>query len=135
MQSHFVAFTVEEERHESVFLGDLFLFLNNLAACFLHSICDYLQIENGSEITLETLAIRVSDDRIVYEATVLNQNDGQTIPFTLTADIDRSFVFENPEHDFPKTIIYQRMNNGELLVRVLGDDEKGFSMKFVRQND
>lgn len=32
--------------------------------------------------------------------------EGETIPFRLTTIGDKSFISENPEHDFPKVITY-----------------------------
>ena len=90
-------------------------------------------LKEGKEYTSETLVIRDDNGSIVYEATVMNQNDGKAIPFILkTADKD-TYSFENPEHDFPKKIQYIKVNNAKLLVHVLGEGDKGFSYYLLKQ--
>lgn len=50
----------------------------------------------------ETLKIERENNIWVYTATVLNQNDGKGIRFTLNEYIDSMYSFENSAHDFPK---------------------------------
>ncbi len=90
-------------------------------------------IENGEKLISETLSIKMLNGKVVYEATVLNQNEGKTIPFTLTKNTTNGFSFENPKHDFPTKIIYQRISTTELVVQVLGADDKGFTINFSKQ--
>ncbi len=67
--------------------------------------------------------------------TVFNQNDGKGIPFTLKSLEKNLFSFENPQHDFPKKIQYKILNSNELYVSVLGEKDKGFSYKLMKQLD
>ena len=85
------------------------------------------RIANDQKTITETLAINQIGNQIIYEATVPDQNEGATIPFTLNNDIDTYLSFENPEHDFPKKIQYKRINSNQIEVTVLGDQGKGFS--------
>ena len=62
---------------------------------------------NGEKKVTETLSIKIIDEKIIYEATVPNQNEGKTIPFELIKSDDHFISFENPEHDFPKKIQYK----------------------------
>jgi len=86
------------------------------------------KIKNGKMIISEYLDINIKGNKVVYTATVLNQNDGKGIDFTLT-NSDASFVFENPEHDFPKKIEYQKLSDTEILVNVSDGGQEGFSYK------
>ena len=72
-------------------------------------------------------------DQVVYEATVPNQNQGKTVPFTLNPNISDTLSFENPAHDFPTRIQYIPKSDDEVFVRVLGSDGKGFSYVMVRK--
>ncbi|NJM53119.1 MAG: hypothetical protein HC846_06835 [Blastocatellia bacterium] len=63
------------------------------------------KVADGKENLSETLEIKSIDGKIYYLATALNQNKGATIRFALTSSKDNEFVFENPEHDFPKKIV------------------------------
>lgn len=91
------------------------------------------KIKEGKKIITETLSIKNADGKMVYEATVVNQNEGKAIPFTLSSNIVKGYSFENPNHDFPTKIIYQKTSDTELVVQVLGGDEKGFTLKFIKQ--
>ena len=48
---------------------------------------------------------------------------------------DKSAVFENPNHDFPKRLIYTRKKANKMIVEVKGEDDKGFQIIFKREND
>lgn len=91
------------------------------------------KVRENQKIVLETLAIKMIDNQMIYEATVPDQNEGQTIQFTLNPEIEFYFSFENFNHDFPKQIQYQKISDNEIKVIVLGDEGKGFSYKLIRQ--
>lgn len=82
---------------------------------------------------LETLAIKKAGNQLIYEASVPNQNEGETIQFILNPKIREYLSFENPDHDFPKKIQYRRISNTEIEVIVLGGEGKGFSLKMRKQ--
>ena len=65
------------------------------------------KIKDEEKTILENLEIRFSKGQAIFEATVLDQNEGNTIPFTLNAKVKDQFSFENPDHDFPKKVQYQ----------------------------
>lgn len=92
-------------------------------------------LENGLEKTYETLEIRMVDGKIKYFATVPDQNDGKTIEFPLTKSSANELTFENPDHDFPKKIVYKKLSPTEISVSVFGEGEKGFSLKLVKIPD
>ena len=71
--------------------------------------------------SFEFQRIAETKDGIVY----LAQPSGQPpTPFRLTESSDHRVVFANPEHDFPKRIIYW-LKNGQLCARVEGDGDAG----------
>lgn len=93
------------------------------------------KIYDGKEKVLETLEIREENGVLEYLATVPTQNEGRTIPFKLNKDRDDLFSFENQEHDFPKKIQYEFLSADTLMVRVLGEEEQGFSYRLIRQKE
>jgi len=93
------------------------------------------KIKAGEKVISENLLIKMKNGLIVYEATVLNQNDGQTIPFTLNTNDSEWVSFENSMHDFPKKIQYMKLSKDTLQVQVLGERDQGVSYKLVRQKD
>lgn len=90
------------------------------------------EIKEGAEKVSETLEIRVIDGALFYLATVPDQNNGATVRFKLTEIAADRAVFENPEHDFPKKLIYQRTGDDGLTAQVLGANGKGFTLRFKR---
>ncbi len=94
--------------------------------------CMYIITPSGKE-KQEILTIKTIENQIVYEATVPDQNEGKTIRFTLNREIKNYFSFENSEHDFPKKIQYEYLNENKLVVRVMGDENNDFVLTYIRQ--
>ncbi|MBK8554669.1 MAG: hypothetical protein IPL65_02330 [Lewinellaceae bacterium] len=79
-----------------------------------------IRIETGDTVTLETMRIERRADTVQFIAIVRGQNENKPVVFNLTtADYD-GYVFENPEHDDPKKIIYRLLGNRELQVNTEG---------------
>ncbi len=94
----------------------------------------YMQIiSSGVKKKQEILTIKTIENQIVYEATVPDQNEGKTVRFTLNREIKNYFSFENPEHDFPKKIQYEYINENKIAVRVIGDENNDFVLTYTRQ--
>jgi uncharacterized protein YciI len=91
-------------------------------------------VKDGNISVSEYLDISKTDNEIIYTATVLNQNQGKAINFKLDKT-DNAYTFENPDHDFPKKIVYQKLNNKEVFVQVSDGKQKGFSYKIIRQHE
>ncbi|MCY1545510.1 hypothetical protein D9M68_814570 [compost metagenome] len=79
------------------------------------------------------MKIKSAGDQIIYSATALGQNEGKPIDFILNKDVKNKFSFENLAHDFPKKIQYTIINKTTLFVEVLGEGDKGFSYKMMKQ--
>ncbi len=91
-------------------------------------------IENGKISVLEYLDISKTGEEVVYSAIVTGQNNGQSIEFTQSG-FGNAFVFENPNHDFPKRIVYHKISDNELFVEVRGAEGEGFSYKTKKVPD
>lgn len=90
------------------------------------------KMTDGQMSITEYLNITQTDNKITYTAFVLNQNQGEGINFLLTQS-DSSVVFENPEHDFPKKIVYSKLSDREIFVEVSDGNEIGFSFRMLKQ--
>lgn len=71
----------------------------------------------------EMLFITRKDDSWQYQAQVATQNEGETISFPCTVLSEGKALFENPDHDFPRTIDYQLDVNGVLRIELTGVEE------------
>lgn len=89
--------------------------------------------EGGQMFVLEYLEITRKNNDIIYTAFVVSQNQGKGIEFKLTRS-DSSFIFENPDHDFPKKIVYQKLSGTDILVQVTSGKQRGFSYRMTKQD-
>lgn len=90
-------------------------------------------IDEGQTVVFEYLEMQRNKKNVVYTATVPGQNQGKSIAFKMKTPNDDTFTFENSKHDFPKKIVYQRLNNTEISVQVSGKNKNGFSYKMLKQ--
>lgn len=91
------------------------------------------RLKLGHPQVKEYLTLNKTEAGAVYTATVLQQNDGRSVDFTLTQQ-DSSWIFENPKHDFPKKIVYKRINNDEIEVEVSDGKSRSFIYKMIRMD-
>jgi uncharacterized protein YciI len=91
------------------------------------------KVEDGQMIVTEYLDITQSSNKTVYTAAVLNQNQGKGIEFVLTS-ADSAYTFENPDHDFPRKIVYQELSDTEIFVQVSDGGQRGFAYKMDKQH-
>jgi uncharacterized protein YciI len=90
------------------------------------------KLKDGQMFISEYLDITKANNEVIYTATVLKQNQGKEVSFKLTKT-DSTFTFENPNHDFPKKIGYQKLNDTEIFVKVSDGKQKGFAYKMKKQ--
>ena len=72
----------------------------------------------------------VRKDKIIYYVADMAENK-EPVYFKLTVITDNSFVCENPQHDFPKKIIYQK--KGNKLMATISGDGKSFDYLFEKK--
>ncbi len=76
-------------------------------------------LSKGELSNPEKLSIVKSDEGVFYIAEV-SHNSGP-VSFRMSSANENIFVFENPEHDFPKKITYEKTNDNELTAVIEGD--------------
>ena len=77
-------------------------------------------VRAGRTTATEFVTLRVVDDRIVYEA---NPSAQKPTPFPATTVSPARAVFENPAHDYPKRIVYERKSDTTITASI--DDGSG----------
>jgi hypothetical protein len=85
------------------------------------------RIKEGKTMIFEYLRIFQRGGDVIYEAIVPDQNEGSGIEFKLMKRAN-IYSFENPEHDFPKRIIYEKPVDNKMTVQVRGAGEDGFDV-------
>ncbi len=94
-------------------------------------------IREADTVVFETISILQEGNSLYYIPTVKNQNNNQPIKFTATTITASKLIFENPEHDFPQMITYEKMGTDSLVAQISGTIEgqerkKTFPMKRVQ---
>lgn len=71
-------------------------------------------------VSAEHIRLEAHHGNLYYIPTVKNQNEGKPVTFTMTTSSADHFVFENPEHDFPQKITYNRISKDSLVAEISG---------------
>lgn len=88
--------------------------------------------KNGEFKLSEYLDIKVINKEVYYIPTVIGQNYNEEIRFKLR-NVDNSYNFENPLHDFPKVIVYKFYSRDTLGIVVSDGANKKFSYRLIKQ--
>lgn len=96
---------------------------------------NYLQnkgymIKGNDTIISERVALTNTKAGVFYTSTVEDQNNRQPIAFKMTKTENNIFVFENPQHDFPKRIVYKLITADSLHAYVDDGTETGKRQNF-----
>jgi len=90
-------------------------------------------IAGGRLAEFEFLRMVERDGGLVY---VAQPNGRPPTDFAMTRIDAASVTFENPEHDFPKTIRYEKRTDGALVASIAGRrGERARSWTFTRKKD
>jgi hypothetical protein len=109
--------------------GVLFESWEKVSATELHG--RSYRVHARDTVHLEEISLLEDKMGIHYVPIVKNQNNGQSVRFTMISSDSRRFVFENKNHDFPKRIIYHFITADSVVARVEGDG-KGSNYYFSR---
>ena len=74
----------------------------------------------GETFLQEKLELAFRGKDYYYIPATQGQNNNQPVPFRITSHSEKGFVAENPEHDFPKRIIYNRVNKDSIHAYIDG---------------
>jgi len=81
----------------------------------------------------EYLSIATEKNKTTYQATVLNQNNGNPIHFKRIKDSEK-LIFENLKHDFPKQISYEAIDKNTIKVTLSDLNNQLISYNLIRTN-
>jgi len=60
------------------------------------------------------------NDSLFYIVSVRDQNKEKPVSFYMTKSTDNQIVFENPKHDFPNKIEYNKVGNDSIFAKIYG---------------
>jgi hypothetical protein len=76
---------------------------------------------DGDTVFSEFVDLELDKNEIFYRVSVSDQNDGISVSFKLISCEDQKFVFNNPEHDYPQTIVYRYVAPDSLYAHIEGN--------------
>ena len=96
---------------------------------------NYLQskgymIRGKDTIISERIALTNTKEGVFYTSTVEDQNNKKAIAFKMTGSENNIYVFENPQHDFPKRIVYKLITADSLHAYIDDGTETGKRQDF-----
>ncbi|TND09272.1 MAG: hypothetical protein FD123_1359, partial [Bacteroidetes bacterium] len=77
-------------------------------------------VAGGDTVSSEKLSLVQTAGDLFYIPVVKDQNNGQPVKFKMTSQSGNQLVFENPSHDFPKKITYNRITNDSIVAEISG---------------
>ena len=91
-------------------------------------------IKDKDTVHSESIVLIQKKEDLLYIPTVIGQNNDEAVTFTLSSDIDNTFSFENPTHDYPQKITYKKISETNLLATISGkqlgkDSQENYPMK------
>ena len=88
---------------------------------------------SGERQSRESLRLIEMANELFYVAKPEQNN--LPVAFKLTRCSNKSAVFENPAHDFPKKLEYQLSIENKMTVTVSDEKGKSFNITFIRRDD
>ncbi len=95
---------------------------------FLSASAYQIDQQSGSKVVSEEIKLVKRGNDFYYIPDVAGPQG--SIEFRITSFDENSFTAENPEHDFPKKIVYKR--TGELLEATISGGSKSISYAFKK---
>jgi hypothetical protein len=77
-------------------------------------------IRNKDTLHWESITLLEKEVALLYIPIVTGQNDNKPITFKLTSLTEKEFTFENPAHDYPQKIVYQMVNDSNIVTTISG---------------
>jgi len=76
--------------------------------------------ENQKWLYWRRVSLKRTNDGIFYISIVEDQNKKRPISFKFTSELKNTFIFKNPDHDFPKRIVYEFIGSDSLHAYIDG---------------
>lgn len=68
----------------------------------------------------EKMDLFQKNDSLILKISVKDQNKEKPVSFYMTKSNDNQLVFENPKHDFPNKIVYNKINSDSIVATIEG---------------
>ena len=79
----------------------------------------YFVVKNDTVFS-ENIELEEANGKLAYIVTVPGQNEEKPVRFEMTLINDTGIIFENPQHDFPNKITYNKITNDSIVAQISG---------------
>lgn len=79
----------------------------------------FLNLSNDT-VHSETIVLKQTNDKLIYQTTIIGQNDNQAVAFPLSTTTENTLVFENTKHDYPQKITYTKKSEKSIIAEISG---------------
>lgn len=83
------------------------------------------RVKDADTVYTERVYVHRENDQWISENTVLEQNDGKAVKFTVTKLTQNEAHFNNPTHDFPTDIHYNLADENTIKAFIAGPNQSG----------
>ncbi|MCR4030456.1 MULTISPECIES: DUF6265 family protein [Flavobacterium] len=80
----------------------------------------YFVVGEKDTVFGEHVKLEDKNGKLSFIVTVPGQNDELPVTFEMTSSTDNQIVFENPKHDYPSKIVYNKVGNDSLVAEIFG---------------
>lgn len=80
----------------------------------------YFVTTKNDTVFAEHMQLAEANGKLAFIVTVPNQNNGEAVRFEMTSGTENQLIFENPKHDFPNKIVYNKVGNDSLVAEIFG---------------
>lgn len=80
----------------------------------------YFVVGGKDTVFAETVDLIQENDKLAYIASVPGQNKEKPVRFDMTSISDNTIIFENPAHDYPNKIVYNKIGNDSVFAEIFG---------------
>lgn len=80
----------------------------------------YFVVGEKDTVFAEHVKLEDKNGKLSFTVTVPGQNDELPVTFEMTSSTDNQIVFENPKHDYPSKIVYNKVGNDSLVAEIFG---------------
>jgi Domain of unknown function (DUF6265) len=77
-------------------------------------------IKGKDTLHSEKIELKQKGEELFYIATIKGQNNDKPVTFKQNIEIAKQLVFENPQHDYPRKIVYKPFAKDHLLIEISG---------------
>jgi len=84
-------------------------------------------IKGKDTLHFENIQLKQQGEELFYTTTIRGQNNDKPVTFKQNVEIMKQLVFENPQHDYPRKIVYKPFAKNHLLIEVSGIQQEKLS--------